>query len=80
MEAEEEDLKGWLDQSWVLGIQMGRRVTSPAIHPLCFHKARARLGAAVMWLADGKAQKQLGSKCRNPNRQGMRAPGGTAGG
>lgn len=46
-----------MGQSWVLGIERGRRVASPDIHPIVLSIAKGqKLGAAVMWLSDGKAK------------------------
>lgn len=55
-EAEEEDLRVWMGQSWVLGMERGRRVASPDIYPLCFPVKGQQLGDAVMWPSDGKAE------------------------
>lgn len=45
-----------MGQSWVLGIERGR-VASPDIHPIVLSIAKGqKLGAAVMWLSDGKAK------------------------
>lgn len=45
-----------MGQSWVLGMERGRRVASPDIYPLCFPVKGQQLGDAVMWPSDGKAE------------------------
>lgn len=61
-------------QSWIPGMEKGRKLASPDVYPLCFHQARAISREQQSCNCQMEKLKQLGNKCRNPNWQDMKVP------